>query len=170
MKMKSKLLFLSLLLLNGCAQPLPTEVDVSEMNTFIEFNVNDDISIKNVQNNNDRIVMAEIGIAVFSGSKKEWTDTAVEITSKELIDRRAVISPEANKSLSLSISSVKCEQPGLSIVCKVQMEVIAGNGYSAIYTGNAESALTLFRAANYSLANVVSAMFRDPKVIDYISG
>ena len=85
--------------MTGCAytftySPRP---DTFKLDPILEFSSPGEISIINVQNDNvDRVHITNMG-SKFLGNKKSWTDTAVEITKRELIAREATIVKNGNK-------------------------------------------------------------------------
>ncbi|TOK66546.1 hypothetical protein, partial [Vibrio parahaemolyticus] len=103
--MKNKLIFtFASIALVGCATvPLGPKVDVTEIQPFIEFNVNDSVSIVNKQKNDDTLLLVDLKTVAFTGSKKELTDTVIAVAEKELIKRKAIISPIATKQLNISV-------------------------------------------------------------------
>ncbi|HHF3021336.1 TPA: hypothetical protein ACPJ0R_004381 [Vibrio diabolicus] len=170
--MKNKLIFtFASIALVGCATvPLDPKVDVTEIQPFIEFNVNDSVSIVNEQKNDDTLLLVDLKTVAFTGSKKELTDTVIAVAEKELIKRKAIISPIATKQLNISVDKFSCDQSGsFSMGCETVVSVETEGQYKATYTAFGESAFGVQHASNYSLANAVSAMFRDPKIINYLT-
>ncbi|CAK1934251.1 Lipoprotein [Vibrio crassostreae] len=170
--MKTKMALLaSAIFVSGCgSMDLRHTVDISEMQTFIEFNVNDELSVSNVQTNKDKIVIVELGGLTVTSNKKELTDTVIELTKQELVKRNAKMSASAKKGLNLSIEKLVCKSPqnSLSVGCDTLLKLRTNAGYEAIYPAFAED-IDANEASSFSLANSVAAMFRDPNVIDYLT-
>ncbi|TKF19959.1 hypothetical protein FCV43_14730 [Vibrio genomosp. F6] len=170
--MKFKLALLtSAIFISGCgSMDLRHTVDISEMQTFIEFNVNDELSVNNIQINKDKIVIVELAGLTVTSNKKELTDTVIELTKQELVKRNAKISTSAKKGLNLSIEKLVCKLPpnSFSVGCDTLLKLRTNSGYEAIYPAFAED-IDTNEASSFSLANSVAAMFRDPNVVDYLT-
>ncbi|EGW0146732.1 hypothetical protein D6Y15_25085 [Vibrio parahaemolyticus] len=157
-------------MLVGCVQPLKTEVDVSEISPFIEFNVNKTVSVTNGQSSHDEVVVADLDLMAFTGSKFDFTETLVAITQQELVKRKATISSKnPKKELSLSVEKLNCKKGMFGPSCTATISMTSGNDYSAVYTAYSENGFEVNDTASHTLAEAVSAMFRDPKVITYLT-
>jgi hypothetical protein len=169
---KNTLIFLIIITVSGCStikhtyKPRP---ETFKMDKFPDFNSPVAISILNSQPDDTNNVHLDRGIATFSGSKKSWTDTAIEIVKRELIKRQARIENGADKILKLSITSIDASESFWGIRYITKLKVITGSNYVNSYTGDNKSPATVFRAADGAVMRAVSAMFRDPKIISYIS-
>ncbi|MGG5574955.1 hypothetical protein [Vibrio diazotrophicus] len=168
---KNLVCVLSVLIISGCSARvvLKTEADTSEIQPFLEFNVNGVVSVNNVQSNNDNVILIDRGMALFTGSKRELTDTVVTVTKNELSKRKAKLSKEAQIGLDIMVDKLDCHESFTSMTCETTISVATKSGYQAIYTSYGNSMSTIYNAVNYSLANSVSAMFRDPKIIEYLT-
>ncbi|MGU3840198.1 hypothetical protein ACVZHT_00840, partial [Vibrio diabolicus] len=108
--MKKVIVFLPIML-TGCVQPLKTEADVLEISPFIEFNVNETISVTNAQSSHDEVVVADLDLMAVTGSKFDFTETLIEITEQELVKRKGIItSNNPKKELSLSVDDLSCKK------------------------------------------------------------
>ncbi|MGF1841649.1 hypothetical protein L4C39_00370 [Vibrio clamense] len=166
----NKIVILFPLILGGCVQPLKTEVDVTEISPFIEFNVNDTVAVINTQPSHDKIVVADLDIMAFTGSKFDFTETLVAITEQELVKRKATISSKnPAKELSMSVDNLSCKKGMFGPSCTTKISISIGNGYSAIYTAYSENGYDVHDTASHTLGEAVSAMFRDPKVVTYMT-
>ncbi|APP04894.1 MULTISPECIES: hypothetical protein [Vibrio] len=167
--MKKVIVFLPIIL-SGCVQPLKTEADVSEISPFIEFNVNETISVTNAQSSHDEVVVADLDLMAVTGSKFDFTETLIEITEQELVKRKGIItSNNPKKELSLSVDDLSCKKGMFGPSCTTKISLTIGTDYSAVYTAYSENGYTVNDTASHTLAEAMSAMFRDPKVIAYLT-
>ena len=158
------------IILAGCVQPIKPEVDVSEISPFIEFNVNETVSVTNRQSSHDEVVVADLDLMAVTGSKFDFTETLIAITEKELVKRQAIItSKNPKKELSLSVDDLSCKRGMFGPSCTTKISLTIGSGYSAVYTAYSENGYVINDTASHTLAEAMSAMFRDPKVIAYLT-
>jgi hypothetical protein len=162
------LIFVSAAIL-GCTHVYKPRPETFKMDEFTEFSSPITIAVLNEQPDNVNHVHLDRGIADFSGNKNAWTDTAIEIVKRELVKRQAVIQNNASKKLALSILSIKASETFWAIRYITKLRVKTGNGYESIFIGDNRSPATVFRAADGAIMRAVSAMFRDPVIIKYIS-
>jgi len=166
---KNVLIFLIIITVSGCSHTYKPRPETFKMDKFPEFNSPVAISILNSQPDDTDNIHLDRGISTFSGSKKSWTNTAIEIVKRELIKRQARIENGADKILKLSITSIDATESFWGIRYITKLKVITGSNYVNRYTGDNYSPATVFRAADGAVMRAVSAMFKDPKIISYIS-
>ena len=163
------LIFVSAAIL-GCTHVYKPRPETFKMDEFTEFSSPITIAVLNDQSDNVNHVHLDRGIGGgMSGNKNSWTDTAIEIVKRELVKRQAVIQNNASKKLALSILSIKASETFWAIRYITKLRVKTGNGYESIFIGDNRSPATGGRAADGAIMRAVSAMFRDPVIIKYIS-
>ncbi|MBY0541084.1 MAG: hypothetical protein K2P52_06705, partial [Campylobacterales bacterium] len=95
--------------LSGCTRILRYTPNPStfKMDAIEEFSSNNSVSLINEQTSTNDIQFASKGIAKFTGNLQEWTDTAIQITKRELSKRNMnVTNEDVSKKLKLSIETV----------------------------------------------------------------
>ena len=154
---------------SGCAKTYQPSSDTFRVEPITEFTSPVTISIINTQTDTvDRVHLRNM-VTTFSGNMKSWTDTAIEITKRELTARQATILDGEQRRLELSIISIEGEAGFSAIRYITRLKVKTGSGYEAVYTGDNRSPATVYRAADGAVMRAVSAMFRDPVILKYIT-
>ena len=146
--------------LSGCTRVINYTPNPStfKMDAIEEFSSNNSISLINEQISTDDVEFASKGIAKFTGNLQEWTDTAIQITKRELSKRNMnVTNEDVSKKLKLSIESVKG-----------RLNVETGDGYKNYYIGDNRSPANLYRASDGAVMRAVAAMLNDPNIISYL--
>lgn len=158
-----------IIVVSGCSYTYQPRPDTFKMDSFPEFNAPVDISILNTQTDTtDRVHINNTG-ATFAGNMKSWTETAVKIAKRELIARQATVLDGAQRRLELSIISIEGEAGFAVFRYITKLKVKTGSGYEGIYTGDNRSPATVHRAADGAVMRAVTAMFRDPEIVKYIT-
>lgn len=161
-------LFLSVMA-SGCVAAYQPRPDTFNLEPITEFTSPVTISILNTQTDTvDHVHLTNIATS-FSGNKKSWTDTAVEITKRELTARGATVLDGEQRKLELSIVAIEGEA-GFSLLRYItRLKVKTGSGYENTYIGNNSSPATVYRAADGAVMRAVAAMLKDPVIVKYIS-
>ena len=158
---------LSILPLTGCMSVFQPRIDTFQMDYFPEFNATGKISVINNQNDTKNFLHVK-GLPSFGGNRKAWTDSAVKMIRRELSKRQATFS-DSEKKLEVAVLCIKGDSSFSAIRYIVTIEVKTGNNYRAIYTGDNSSPATVWRAADGALMRAVTAIFRDPRIIAYLT-
>jgi len=160
-----------LLGLSGCTRihNYTPNASTFKMDEIKEFTTNNSVSLINVQMSTDNVQFAESGINKFQGNLKEWTNTAIEITKRELSKRNMIIKDEnPSKKLNLSIEMAKGTFGFFVIRTEIKLLAETADGYKNIYIGDNRSPANLFRAADGAVMRAVTQMLNDPKIISYL--
>jgi len=154
---------------SGCAHTFEPRPETYDIDAITEFIAPVNISVLNVQTDStDHVQLSNMG-HTFSGNLKSWTTAAVEIAKRELIERQATISEDAQRRLELSIISIDGETGFTVFRYVTKLKVRAGSGYENIYTGSNRSGAIVYRAADGAVMRAVTEMFKDPEIVKYIS-
>jgi starvation-inducible outer membrane lipoprotein len=156
------------LLLSACSHIYNPRPHTFKIDAIPEFTAPVEISLVNAQTDaSNQLQMRRMGSTV-SGNYNAWTDTTIQIATRELMAREATITDGANKRLELAILSARGESVPYAIRYVTELQVKTGDGYEKTYIGDNRSPATLYRAADGSVMRAVAAMFRDPEIIEYI--
>lgn len=139
------------------------------MDAIEEFSSNNSVSLINGQTSTNDVQFASKGIAKFTGNLQEWTDTAIQITKRELSKRNMnVTNEDVSKKLKLSIETVNGTFGSWVIRTELRLNVETGDGYKNFYIGDNRSPANIFRASDGSVMRAVAAMLNDPNIILYL--
>ena len=136
------------------------------MEPIIEFTSQHSLSIVN-----DQASTEEISVNGMIVNLKAWTDVAIQIAQRELKARGVRFDTGARRSLRLSVMEVRRSTEWVWIESQIDMQVETGGGYSAKYTGKNSSAMVanVQRQADGAMMRVVVEMWRDSKIISYLT-
>lgn len=157
--------------LSGCTRILRYTPDPStfKMDAIEEFSSNNSVSLINEQTSNNDVQFAAKGIAKFTGNLQEWTNTAIQITKRELSKRNMnVTNEDVSKKLKLSIETVNGTFGAWVIRTELRLNVETGDGYKNFYIGDNRSPASLDRASDGAVMRAVAAMLNDPNIISYL--
>ncbi|KAB0670076.1 hypothetical protein F6V30_07885 [Oryzomonas sagensis] len=130
------------------------------------------VTLINMQSFNDNIVILRRAGSVGYANPKEFTDTVIAITGRELIKHGLDVSQNASKVIKISVDYIATDL-GWNIESKVIMSVETGDGYTSKYTGIDSKTSWGPRGASdqYSvvLMRAVGEMLSDKKIINYLS-
>jgi len=162
-------LFLAcIFLISACTHVYVPKESKFEMEKIPSFSGKGSISLINGQDDTQSILFATNGGHKFYGDLNKWTDVAIAITERELIERGITITPAADKTLILSVTSVNVTTGGWGFRGYVDLHLKTGDGYETTFKGETPSAL-LNNAADGALARAIVAMLSDEIVISYLS-
>ena len=157
--------------LSGCTRILKYTPNPStfKMDAIEEFSSNNSVSLINGQTPTDDIQFASQGVTKFTGNLHEWTDTAIQITKRELSKRNMnVTNEDVSKKLKLSIETVTGTFGVWVIRTEISLNVETGDGYKNFYIGDNRSPSGLYRASDGAVMRAVAAMLNDPSIISYL--
>lgn len=165
----STLLFVIFALV-GCTTTVHYKPKAStfKIDSISEFLSNKSVSLNNNQSSTLDVLVLTNGRLYVYGNLNEWTNSAIDITQRELVKRNMAIDEGATKMLKLSIETAK-GTPGTWVIrCETRLRVETGEGYVNTYIGDNRSPATIYRAADGAVMRAVANMLRDPKIIDYL--
>lgn len=154
--------------ITGCAHKIQPSTDKYEIGPITEFTAPADISVINTQTDNVDHIHFSAGGSTFSGNMQSWTETAIEITKQELIAREARILNMAQRKLELSIVAIELEYKS-KFAYTTKLKVKTGSAYVCTYIGVHASRHAAGWVAGGAVMQAVTAMFRDPVIINYIT-
>ncbi|MCD4743010.1 MAG: hypothetical protein K8R67_11105 [Desulfobacteraceae bacterium] len=160
--------FVILFLLGGCSHHYIPVASTYKLDSIIEFSTNHSISIVNSQLSTSDVLFATNGAHKFYGNLQSWTDTAIKITQRELTKRDMSVVKDAQKTLKVSIETVKGTFGVWVIRCETTLKVETSEGYVNTYSGDNRSPATLYLAADGAVMRAVTEMLRDEKIISYL--
>lgn len=157
--------------LSGCSrtQNYTPVASTFKMDSIKEFSTNNSISLINTQKSTNNIQFATRGAITFQGNLKEWTNTAIEITKRELTKRNMTIKDEdISKKLKLSIEMARGTFGFWVMRTEIRLMVETEDGYNNVYIGDNRSPMSLYRAVDGAVMRAVASMLNDPKIISYL--
>ncbi|NCF28472.1 MAG: hypothetical protein GWP69_13885 [Gammaproteobacteria bacterium] len=158
----------SLLLLGGCTYHQIASPTTYEMVAIPGFSVGGSVSLINTRTSSEDALYLSSAGRKFYGNLTQWTDTAIAIARRELEKRHATIEPGATKSLGLAITSTRATEGFWGFSVFTTLKVKTGDGYTKAYTGEGSSPIAT-RAPDAAIMESVAAMFRDQKIVDYLT-
>ena len=173
------LMLVILFFLGGCGPQIHHYIPRSstfKFDSIDEFSSNHSISFVNSQTSSDDMTFATRGKHKFLCNLQKWTDTAIEITQRELKSRGMNVAPNAPKSLKLSIETAQGTLQGRlqgtvvfwDVRCEVYLKVETGEGYVNSYLGDNRSPWDLYRATDGAVMRAVAEMLRDKEIVAYL--
>lgn len=161
-------IFAVLFFLAGCSHHYKPESATFAFDSITEFSSNKSISLVNTNPATGDVLFAEQAGSTFHGNYREWTDTAIDITKRELTARGMNVADNKQKSLKMSVETVDAEFGFFVIQCIVTMKVETGDGLVRTYTGDNRSPASIFRAADGAVMRAVAEMLRDQEIVSYL--
>ena len=104
----------------------------------------------------------------FYGNLKEWTETAMAITQRELTKRGMLVTASTSKKLKLSVSSILGTFGFAVVRVETTLKAETSDGYVNTYMGDNRSPATIYRAADGAVMRAVAEMLRDRKIVEYL--
>lgn len=104
----------------------------------------------------------------FYGDLKQWTETAIAITKREIIKRGLHVNDNSSKKLKLSVDSAKGTFGFAVIRIETTLKAETSDGYFNEYIGDNRSPATIYRAADGAVMRAVAEMLRDPKIVEFL--
>ena len=159
--------------ISGCAfhhVPVPEAVDLKNMQ---EIDAPLRMQIINVQDNSDETNFGNYGWGKMVGDLKSWTNSAVDCAKQALGKKGVVFLDNSSKILKFAVTDVRVQTVGVPLVaslarCIISLKVETGDGYTKTYEGANKSINPPF-ASNIAMATVVSHVFEDNKIKEYLS-
>ena len=161
-------IFVTLLFLGGCSLEIHHTPNSStyELDTIPEFSSVKTITLGNNQASNV-VLIRTIGGHKHYGDLQIWTDTAIEITQRELTKRGMNVVTDSPKTLGLSIETVEVN-PGFWVVrCDITLKVETSEGYVYTYMGDGTSQY-MHRTFDGAIMRAVAEMLRDNNIVAYL--
>jgi hypothetical protein len=167
---KMALLVLLMLVVSACTRIYKPDV-YPKFEAIQEFSSTASITLQNGQPSTDPVVYASQGLNTWKANFHEWTDVAIALANRELTKRGAHVVNDAEKSLSLSVESATVEIGFVVSTSLVVMRAKTSEGYSAVYTGKNKSGrpVGVFYLGEGALMRAVVEMFKDPKIVTFVS-
>ena len=157
--------FTVLFILSGCTTyhhvPNP---QTFELDAIPEFSTSKSISLVNAQESSATFEIR----SRFTANLQEWTQAAIAITQKALEERGATIVENSAAQLDLSIASANSTRGAFGGRVYVYLKVKTGSGYKRTYEGTAGGQM-IHRMTDGAIMRSVAAMFRDEKIVEYLS-
>ena len=163
------LFFISVLFLfSGCTHHHVPSADTYDFDAIPEFTSQDTVTLINTQESTDDVLFATNMGHKWYGNLQQWTDVAIEIAAREMASRGMTVTDGAPKKLEMSIISVDTTTGGWGFSSHVTMKVVTGDGYTRTIISDGPSPL-LNRAADAGIMRAVAAMFKDEKIMEYLT-
>jgi hypothetical protein len=161
---------IALSLLSGCAHHYTPDAS-RPFEPITEFSSNNSINLVNGQPSKQDVQIFSNGLHQFYGNFNAWTDTAIEITSRELTKRGLTVVAGAPKTLTLSVESANYDQGMVELKTHIDMRVRTSDGYSAVYVGENASFMMAIpsRQIDGAMMRVVHEMFMDPHIVAFLT-
>lgn len=156
---------LSVSFLGACASPYTPNPD-RPFEPIPEFTSSASLSIVNAQGDEE-----EHDIGHVLANYRKWTDVAIQIAERELVQRGMSMDPGAARTLRLAVTSASHRTGFVMIRTDIEMEAETGDGYKAKYTGANSSAMVanVPRQIDGAMMRVVVEMLKDPRIVSYLS-
>lgn len=163
-------LFVFLFSFLGCAQRIQVtpRPETFKLDSITEFSSANLISIENSQTSSEPVAFATYYEHEFLANFKEWTESAIAITQRELSLRGMKIGYNESKKLHLSVVNIRGTFGFAVIRVELILRVETGDGYVTEYIGDNRSPATLYRAADGAVMRAVVEMLRDQKIVEYL--
>lgn len=164
------IVLLSAVALTGCVRVFHHTPDPStfQFDPIPEFALSKPVTLVNGQQSTSEILYASHYAMQAYGNRREWSDTAITITARELELRGATIADDADTELELAITSITATSGGWGWRVSTTLAVKTSDGYEATYFGEGPSPSAL-RAADASVMRSVAAMLTDENIVAYLT-
>ena len=162
------ILITTLMMFGGCSHYYVPDASTFKLDAIKEFSSSNSISILNAQTSTKNVLLATNMGHRFYGNLQSWTETAITITQRELINRGMKIEKDVPKILNLSIESAEGTFGAWVLRFEITLKVETGDGYVQTYLGDNRSPATLFRAADGAVMRAVAEMLKDEHIIAYL--
>jgi len=154
--------------LAGCTHHYVPEADTFSLDDIHEFSSSNSIWLESAQTDSEGLLFATNMGHEFYGNLKEWTETAMAITQRELTKPGMLVTASTSKKLKLSINSLKGTFGFATVRVEVTLKAETSDGYANTYIGDNRSPATLYRAADGAVMRPVAEMLRDGKIVDFL--
>jgi len=162
-------ILLILLAASGCTHHYVPEPDTFRLDAINEFSSTNSIWLENAQTDSEDVIFATSMGHKFYGNLKEWTETAITITQRELTKRGMTVIANSEKRLKLSVNSIQGTFGFAVVRVQLTLKAETGNGYVNTYIGDNRSPATVYRAADGAVMRAVAEMLRDGNLVDYLT-
>lgn len=102
------------------------------------------------------------------GDLQQYTETTVDILTRELEDRSINVREGSDKTVVLHVYNVAFEQGMWVLHTTLQLEAELGNGKKVVTEGDNRSPANAWRSVNGALKRAVVLLMKHPDFIDYI--
>ena len=169
-RVRPLVVMMALSLLGGCAHHY-TPTASRPMEPITEFSSTNTVSLQNGQPSTADVQIFSNGMHRFYGNFNAWTNTAMEITARELKQRGFSIATGAPRTLTMSIESANYDQGMVELKTHVDMRVKTSDGYSALYVGENSSYMMAIpsRQIDGAVMRVVHEMLMDPHIVAFLT-
>ncbi len=168
------LIILLLLLCVGCTRYYTPDPNAVPLKGIPGFTSSASVALINNQSPSSEVIFSVNKFTNWTANLHKWTEAAIEMTKNELKKHGMDVSEGAGKSIKLSITEANHLPGRWKLQCSTAISIDLGNGYSHRYsqtehTGNFGWVNPLFRCVDGSLMWVVATMFKDARVIEYLT-
>lgn len=155
----------------GCSHSLNPSPQQINNDKVIQFSVPGKITIRNAQQDDQKILIGVLAGHKYYGSLKKWTDEAVGLMEDELKLRGAEISSTAPKTLDLAITEAILDAEGGAWRkrCMVTIQLETGGGFVNTYKGVVHSGGFEARAAGGGVTMALTEILKDETIIKYLN-
>jgi len=173
-------LFMVIFLLSACsAIQVNLEPNMINSGTKPDIKVKGAINIINATTSKGYMQIGSTGKGMGQIPKKvqgdlyQWTETAVEMLNDELEKSNIVISADATKSLSLSVTEAKIQAVGFlgGNRCDITLKVITKDKKENIFTAHhidPNRGIEISVTAETALSKALTLILNDQYIIDYL--
>ena len=103
------------------------------------------------------------------GDLMQYTQTTVDILTRELENQSVKVSTEGDKKVTLRVKNLVYKVGFTVLRTTLNLEAELGNGEIVVVEGDARSPANAWRSVNGSLKRAVVELMKNPKFIDYIN-
>jgi hypothetical protein len=162
-------ILLVLLVTVGCTHHYVPNASTFRLDDIGEFSSAKSIWLENAQTGSEDVLFATNMGHKFYGSLKEWTETAMDITERELTKREMLVTASASKKLKLSVNSIKGTFGFAVVRVETTLKAETSDGYVNTYIGDNRSPATIYRAADGAVMRAVAEMLRDGNIVAFLT-
>lgn len=167
-------LMITLVFLTGCVNhqyftPRPDTHPLDPIEN--EFTSVSPLALANAQADESDHIFLSSGLARFHANYHDWTDVALQVLQRELVEREATISDTSDKKIELSIIEVSAFVGFVKTETEVILNVTLSNGYEGTYSGRNNNVMGAVnqRQIDGAIMRSVAAMLNDPEIVKFIS-
>ncbi len=154
----------------GCTTPYTPRV-YPTLDAIPEFSGSTAIAITNGQPSTEPMPYASQGARTWTADLHEWTDVAIALTEREVVERGFTVAEGSERALELSVETASLEIGWAVSNAEVTMRATTSDGTSAVYVGVNESGrpINLIGLADGALMRAVAAMLSDEKIVAFLT-
>jgi hypothetical protein len=167
-----RLLFIvaNLIMLGGCAYHYTPSAS-RRFEPITEFSSHNSVALLNGQPSTQEVRIGSAGFYPVYANYNAWTNTAIEIASRELGSRGLTIVPAAARTITLSVENASYTTGMVELKCEITMKATTSDGYSTVYVGENASIMAGYapHIMDGAMMRVVHEMLNHPRVVAFLT-